>query len=379
MKSISKLLMVALLFVGSMAAHAQVKVGNNPTTINPNSMLEIESTNKGMLLPRVALTGTANVAPMAAHVAGMTVYNTATAGDVTPGYYYNDGAKWVRLADTATDNHLGVSNQVIPAATNRNITLTDRRTTKINIAPAGEEASISALNVIGGGEGGGITSGITVASNYTDATNKHGIISTPQYLNASPSVQAFWMQNTATANNLAIGGAQSGSLASPTQIEFRVDTDADLTNVANGNSYIAMTIRDSVISMIGKGGNSTTGGEPRSIATRLPGKTIYDAAAENTFGRIASGLDFNWYSDKWTIGATRGSGADIDAFVFAKDSVEMLNIDANGNVGIGTTAPSSKLQVVGLTVHANNAAAITAGLTAGAFYHNGDGVVRVVF
>lgn len=49
------------------------------------------------------------------------------------------------------------------------------------------------------------------------------------------------------------------------------------------------------------------------------------------------------------------------------------------NVGIGTTTPTSKLQVVGLPVHAHNAAAITAGLTAGAFYHAGDGIVRVVF
>ena len=63
----------------------------------PNSAagFDVNFTNKGLLIPRVALTGTANFTPLAAHVAGMVVYNTATIGDVSPGYYYNSGTKWV--------------------------------------------------------------------------------------------------------------------------------------------------------------------------------------------------------------------------------------------------------------------------------------------
>src|SRR5690606_19492719 len=94
-----------LLTVATTAATAQVveqKVGDNSLIINPNAVLEIESTNRGLLLPRLELTATDSFAPLTAHVEGMTVYNTATAGTgataVTPGYYYNDGTKWVRIA-----------------------------------------------------------------------------------------------------------------------------------------------------------------------------------------------------------------------------------------------------------------------------------------
>lgn len=97
-----------LLTVATTAATAQVveqKVGDNSLIINPNAVLEIESTNRGLLLPRLELTATDNFAPLTAHVEGMTIYNTATAGTgataVTPGYYYNDGAKWVRIATGA--------------------------------------------------------------------------------------------------------------------------------------------------------------------------------------------------------------------------------------------------------------------------------------
>jgi hypothetical protein len=81
---------------------AQVTIGNN-TTPDANAILDLQSnSNKGLLLPRVALVATNNASPMSAHTAGMTVYNTATSGSneyyVSPGFYYNDGTKWVRLS-----------------------------------------------------------------------------------------------------------------------------------------------------------------------------------------------------------------------------------------------------------------------------------------
>ncbi len=69
------------------------------------AILDLQATNKGALLPRVALLNIISNAPIgAAGIAqGMFVFNTATAGiapnNVYPGYYYWDGARWRRFVD----------------------------------------------------------------------------------------------------------------------------------------------------------------------------------------------------------------------------------------------------------------------------------------
>ncbi|MBB6681054.1 hypothetical protein H4O20_06325 [Aequorivita sp. 609] len=88
---------------------AQVGVGT--TNPNTNAVLEVHSSpgaEGGLLLPSVALSSTDSFLPLSAHVAGMLVYNTVTAGSapniVTPGYYFNNGVNWVRIADASVPN-----------------------------------------------------------------------------------------------------------------------------------------------------------------------------------------------------------------------------------------------------------------------------------
>ena len=85
--------------------HAQVKIGDNSTTINSASLLELETTNKGFVLPRVSLTDVSSSSPLASGLLTSTiVYNTnatATGGSGT-GIYYWDGSKWNFLTNTTT-------------------------------------------------------------------------------------------------------------------------------------------------------------------------------------------------------------------------------------------------------------------------------------
>tara|TARA_B100001146_G_scaffold224923_1_gene245016 strand:+ start:13828 stop:15192 length:1365 start_codon:yes stop_codon:yes gene_type:complete len=92
-------LSIGLLF-GSLTITAQV--GVNTTAPNASSALDINSSDKGFLMTKVALTGTDdNTTISGSPTTGLLVYNTATAGSsgtqVTPGFYYFNGASWKRF------------------------------------------------------------------------------------------------------------------------------------------------------------------------------------------------------------------------------------------------------------------------------------------
>jgi hypothetical protein len=119
MKKIFLTLILILAAISFSNLNAQVTIGSNSVP-NAGAALDIISGgNKGMLMPRVALTSTRVFGPVIStdgnvyatfsnHTAGMTVYNTATDNsdtgyEVSPGYYYNDGTKWVRLPNRYTN------------------------------------------------------------------------------------------------------------------------------------------------------------------------------------------------------------------------------------------------------------------------------------
>jgi hypothetical protein len=67
------LLIIALVATAAGSAFAQIKLGDNPGNLNANALLELESSSKGLLLPRMT---TAQVATMTSPPDGMMVFNT---------------------------------------------------------------------------------------------------------------------------------------------------------------------------------------------------------------------------------------------------------------------------------------------------------------
>ena len=98
-------------------------------------------------------------------------------------------------------------------------------------------------------------------------------------------------------------------------------------------------------------------------------------ANSNYAAFISLGLAQSWImgqSGTTSFSIKDNTGTTYFPFIIEPDcATYTLYLKAGGNVGIGTNAPTSKLQVVGLPVYANNAAAIVGGLTAGALYRTG--------
>src|SRR5690606_14514592 len=75
-------------------SNAQVGIGT--ATPADAGQLEISAINKGVLIPRVELRNTTTFGPVTgSEIESLLVYNTQTAADVTPGFYY-----WVSAQTT---------------------------------------------------------------------------------------------------------------------------------------------------------------------------------------------------------------------------------------------------------------------------------------
>ncbi|MES2776897.1 MAG: DNRLRE domain-containing protein [Bacteroidota bacterium] len=93
-----KKLLTAVFFANICLFGFSQSVGIGTSTPDSSAQLDVTSTNKGFLPPRVALSATNVQEPVHKPATGLLVYNTASAGatpfNVKPGYYFWNGTVW---------------------------------------------------------------------------------------------------------------------------------------------------------------------------------------------------------------------------------------------------------------------------------------------
>lgn len=152
---------------------AQQGFGTNQP--NKSAAVDIVSSKRGLLIPRIDIPDLNNAAPVNSPATSLFVYNTNTASGV--GFYYWDGSKWVRF--TSTNNERDV---IVQAAANGNI----------DIPTATYDANgVKTYNVSvkGGADGQVLVSNATGGTEWTDpntfvldvltAGNAIGIVADP--------------------------------------------------------------------------------------------------------------------------------------------------------------------------------------------------------
>jgi hypothetical protein len=96
MKKVTVIAILALFIFSAKFSFSQ-SVGINTSTPNPSAALDIQSPNKGILIPRVALQSPTDVATVPNPVEGLMVFNTNSTTDLVTGYYYFRGGRWIEI------------------------------------------------------------------------------------------------------------------------------------------------------------------------------------------------------------------------------------------------------------------------------------------
>lgn len=282
--------LVLLLLVVS-GVSAQIKVGNNPNNINVNAILEIESTNKGILLPRLSLISTSSFSPLTAHINGMMVYNLASTNDVNPGIYFNDGTQWVKINTTTISFLSGTVNPT--AATGANGDFFINRASNIIFGPK----AAGAWPATG-------TSLVGPAGSNATVTASNGL--------------------TATAGTVTMGGTLSTA-----------------TTIAQGTNNLVFSGSGQLNKLSGAVGSSSVLNIGRT-STELE----LGVAGAATQGFSASTIGDGWFRNSSTGNLLVGTASSA-ALRLVTNNTERLTITPAGDVGIGTASPVAKLEVVG--------------------------------
>ena len=235
-------------------SNAQVGIGTSDP--NQSALLEIVSSDKGLLIPRIQLNGTTDVSTINnGNVESLLIYNTVNTSDVTKGFYYWGGTRWRKIVTEAIVNNLisedntlvdgkvyvgNGSNEVAEVSISGDATIANTgaltiandavttvkildgaitKTKLISTTTAADNGKVLAINSDGTG------------LEWKFATG--GILYTEDFMedNATPKAHSLAMSVLGTtANNFKV--SLNGSVVSPSNIAY------DPSNGANGSIQI---------------------------------------------------------------------------------------------------------------------------------------------
>jgi len=166
--NMKRLFAVIILILVFQQCYAQLGVNEDNSSPDASSMIDIKSGNKGILIPRVALTGIADATTISSPATSLLIYNTATVSDVTPGFYFWTGSTWSRLMNGTLSGwglsgNTGTTNgtDFIGTTDNQNLDFRTDNVIRARITSKGQIEILNTGNSVFLGEGAGASDDLT--------------------------------------------------------------------------------------------------------------------------------------------------------------------------------------------------------------------------
>jgi hypothetical protein len=321
--------LAAFLFTVTFAFAQNVAINSTGNPPDNSAMLDIDASNKGLLIPRVALTSATDITTISSPATSLMVYNTGTGGLTPAGYYFWDGSKWVKFLITGTPSDAWLTtgnagttpaNNFLGTTDNQDLVFRTNNTEKMRITSGGNvgigtTSPSNKLTVVG------------IPNQRATIIGDAGFGTTYAGLSVQGTLSPFNYSLLGDGTNLFINRPNGGVMF------FRINNADQMVLTNAGNVGIGTT---------SPSGRLTVVGIPNQLAT-----VIGDAGHGTSYAGLSvqgtlSPFNYSLLGDGTNLFINRPNNGWI---LFRINNADQMVLTNAGNVGIGTITPLGQFEL----------------------------------